>query len=77
MNKSAILAVVAFAALASTGVQADEADGSQYAHPVTTSRARADVLAEAIQKARTFSPEPAGSRIAAPLKSETARDSVR
>lgn len=69
MNSKAILAVAAFAALASTGVRADEADGSQFAAKFEGSRARAEVLAEAAKVSSTRSTEPAGSRVAAPLKS--------
>lgn len=69
MNSKAILAVAAFAALASTGVRADEADGSQFAVKFEGSRARAEVLAEAAKVSSTRSTEPAGSRVAAPLKS--------
>jgi len=69
MNSKAILAVAAFAALASTGVRADEADGSQFAVKFEGSRVRAEVLAEAQAVSATRSTEPAGSRVAAPLKS--------
>jgi len=69
MNSKAILAVAAFAALASTGVRADEADASQFAVKFEGSRARAEVLAEAATVSATRSTEPAGSRVAAPLKS--------
>ncbi|NPC58070.1 DUF4148 domain-containing protein [Caenimonas soli] len=69
MNTKAILAIAAFAAVASTGVRADEADGSQYAVKFEGNRTRAEVLAEASSVPATRSTEPAGSRVAAPVKS--------
>ena len=51
MNASKFAAVSALAILAavtSVAAQADEADGSQYAGAVTSSRTRAEVKAEAI-----------------------------
>jgi hypothetical protein len=69
MNSKAILAVAAFAALASAGARADEADGSQYAVKFEGNRTRAEVVAEASTVAATRSIEPAGSRVAAPVKS--------
>jgi len=69
MNSKSILAVAAFAAFASTGAFADEADASQYAIKFEGNRTRAEVLAEAVTVPATRSIEPAGSRVAAPLKS--------
>ena len=69
MNSKAILAIAAFAAVASTGVRADEADASQFAVKFEGSRTRAEVMAEAATVSATRSIEPAGSRVAAPLKS--------
>ena len=69
MNSKAILAIAAFAAIASTGARADEADGSQYAVKFEGNRTRAEVVAEASTVAATRSIEPAGSRVAAPVKS--------
>lgn len=69
MNSKAILAIAAFAAIASTGVRADEADGSQYAVKFEGNRTRAEVQAEAATVAATRSVEPNGSRVAAPVKS--------
>ena len=69
MNSKAILAIAAFAAVASTGVRADEADASQYAVKFEGSRTRAEVKAEAATVSATRSNEPAGSRVAAPMKS--------
>jgi Domain of unknown function (DUF4148) len=70
MNSKAILAIAAFAAVASTGVRADEADASQYAVKFEGTRTRAEVKAEAATVSSTRSIEPAGSRVAAPMKSE-------
>ena len=69
MNSKAILAIAAFAAIASTGARADEADGSQYGVKFQGNRTRAEVQADAATVARTRSTEPSGSRVAAPLKS--------
>ena len=69
MNSKAILAIAAFAAIASTGARADEADGSQYAVKFEGNRTRAEVQAEAATVAATRSIEPNGSRVAAPVKS--------
>jgi hypothetical protein len=77
MNVKTILALAAFAAVASTGVRADEADASQFAVKFEGSRARAEVMAEAAQVAANRSTEPAGSRVAAPLKSSVDVQVVR
>jgi hypothetical protein len=69
MNTKAIFAVVAFAAIASTGARADDADASQYVISFEGSRTRAEVMAEAAKVAATRSTEPAGSRVAAPVNS--------
>ncbi|MEO5670722.1 MAG: DUF4148 domain-containing protein [Ramlibacter sp.] len=69
MNTKAILAIAAFAAAASAGVRADEADASQSVLKFEGNRTRAEVMAEAAAVAVARSTEPAGSRIAAPLKS--------
>jgi hypothetical protein len=71
MNTKALLAIAAFAAVASTGVRADEADGSQYALKFEGSRTRAEVMAEAATVAATRNTEPAGSRVAAQPQSST------
>jgi hypothetical protein len=77
MNSKAILAIAAFAAVASTGVRADEADGSQYALKFEGNRTRAEVLAEAATVSATRSIEPAGSRVAAQVKSTVDAKLVR
>jgi len=77
MNSKAIIALAAFAAIASTGVRADEADASQYGVKFEGNRLRAEVQAEAATVAKTRSTEPAGSRVAAPLKSTVDTKLVR
>jgi hypothetical protein len=77
MNSKAILTIAAFAAIASTGVRADEADGSQYAVQFQGSRTRAEVMAEAATVASARSTEPAGSRVAAPVKSTVDAKALR
>jgi hypothetical protein len=77
MNSKSILAIAAFAALASTGVRADEADASQYAIKFEGNRTRAEVIAEASKIPATRSTEPAGSRVAAPLASSVDVKAVR
>lgn len=69
MNTKSILAIAAIAAAAATGAQADEADASQFALKFEGSRTRAEVMAEAAKVPATRSTEPAGSRVAAPVKS--------
>jgi len=77
MNTKAILAIAALAAVASTAVRADEADASQFAIQFQGNRTRAEVMAEAASVAATRSSEPAGSRVAAPLKSSLDAKAVR
>lgn len=69
MNSKSILAIAALAAIASTGVRADEADASQYVIKFEGNQVRAQVQAEASKVAATRSVEPAGSRVAAPVNS--------
>ena len=69
MNTKAILAIVALAAAASTGVRADEADASQYVVKFEGTRTRAEVKAEAATVSSTRSLEPAGSRVAPAMQS--------
>jgi glycerate kinase len=79
MNKStALIAIAAFAALASTAVRAESpAAESQYAASIDGSRTRAEVMAEAATVAKNRSTEPAGSRVAAPIKSTLNAATVR
>jgi hypothetical protein len=77
MNSKAILAIAAFAAIASTGARADDADASQYVINFEGSRTRAEVMAEAAKVASTRSTEPAGSRVAARVQSTVDAKAVR
>jgi len=77
MKNKSILAIAAFAAIASTGAYADEADASQFALKFEGSRTRAEVIAEAATVAAARNPEPAGSRVAAPLKTSLDSKTVR
>jgi hypothetical protein len=76
MNAKAVLTIAAFAA-ACTAARADEADASQFAIQFTGNRTRAEVIAEAARIPSTRSTEPAGSRIAAPVKSAVDREALR
>jgi hypothetical protein len=77
MNAKFLLATIAIAAAASGVARADEADASQYAIKFEGQRTRAEVMAEAARVPATRSTEPAGSRVAAPLKSSLDVQSVR
>ncbi len=77
MNSKALLAVAAFAAVASMGARADEADGSQYALKFDGARTRAEVMAEAATVPATRSTEPAGARVAARTQSTTDAKAIR
>ena len=77
MNSKAILAIAALAVVASTGERADEADASQFAVMFEGTRTRAEVKAEAATVSSTRSIEPAGSRVAAPMKSDVDPKLVR
>jgi hypothetical protein len=77
MNSKAILAIAAFAAIASTGARADDADASQYVIQFEGSRTRAEVMAEAATVASTRSTEPAGSRVASQVQSTVDAKTVR
>jgi hypothetical protein len=77
MNSKALLAVAAFAAVASMGARADEADSSQYALKFDGARTRAEVMAEAATVPATRSTEPAGSRVAPALQSTVDVKTVR
>jgi hypothetical protein len=77
MNAKFLLAAATLAVAASGVARADEADGSQFAVQFEGKRTRAEVLAEATTVAKTRSTEPAGSRVAAPLKSGLDAKTVR
>lgn len=69
MTPKSLLAIAALAAAFSGVARADEADASQFVVKFEGSRTRAEVMAEAATVPATRSMEPAGSRVAAPLKS--------
>lgn len=77
MNAKFLLATVAIAAAVSGVARADEADASQYVIKFQGSRTSAEVMAEAATVAKTRSTEPAGSRVAAPMKSSLQAETVR
>ncbi|MCG2594934.1 DUF4148 domain-containing protein [Ramlibacter sp. XY19] len=73
-----LLAIVAASAAAFSGIaSADEADASQYAIQIEGARTRAEVQAEAARVPATRSTEPAGSRVAEPVKSSLQTATVR
>jgi hypothetical protein len=77
MNSRGILAIAAFAAFASAAARADEADASQYVIRFEGSRTRAEVMVEAASVASTRSTVPAGSRVAALVKSSVDANVLR
>lgn len=77
MNAKFALALATLAVAASGVARADEADASQFAVQVESSRTRAEVMAEANAVAKTRSTEPAGSRVAAPVRSSVDTKSLR
>jgi hypothetical protein len=77
MNTKSLLALAAVAVLASGVARADEADASQFIIKFDGSRTRAEVMAEAATVSSTRSTEPAGSRVAAPLKSSVDAKALR
>jgi uncharacterized protein (DUF885 family) len=78
MNARFLLATLAIASAAASGVaRADDADASQFVIKFQGQRTRAEVMAEAATVSATRSIEPAGSRVAAPLKSSLQAQAVR
>lgn len=77
MNAKSLLALAAVAMLASGVARADEADASQFVTKFEGSRSRAEVMAEAATVSATRSTEPAGSRVAAPIKSSVDAKTLR
>ena len=69
MSSKHLLAIAAVTAAAFSGIAHAEADASQYAIQFDGSRTRAEVKAEAARVPTTRSTEPAGSRVAEPVKS--------
>ena len=79
MNKSSLLiAVVAFAALASTGVRAESpALSSQFAIQIEGNRTRAEVMSEAVAAVKNYNHVPLAGRVIAPMKSDVTTAVVR
>ena len=80
MNAKNLLAIAAIAAaFSATAAQAGEADYTSNLPQVQVQgqRDRAEVRAEAVHAARNRNNEPAGSRVAAPLQSDTTKQAVR
>jgi hypothetical protein len=77
MNAKPLLAIAALATAVSGVARADEADASQFVIKFDGSRTRAEVMAEASTVAANRSTEPAGSRVAAPLKSSVDAKQLR
>ncbi|MBC7597899.1 MAG: DUF4148 domain-containing protein [Polaromonas sp.] len=79
MNKSSLLiAVAAFAALASTGVRAESpALSSQFAIQIEGNRTRAEVMSEAVAAVKNYNHVPLAARVIAPMKSDVTTAAVR
>ncbi len=77
MNTRFLLATLAIAAAATGAARADSDDPSQHVIQFEGQRTRAEVMAEAATVPATRSLEPAGSRVAAPLKSSLQVQAVR
>ena len=80
MNKSStlLIAVAAFAALASTAVRAETpALSSQFAIQIEGNRTRAEVMSEAVAAVKNYSHIPSGSKVIAPIKSDVTTATVR
>jgi hypothetical protein len=76
-SKMLLVTIGALAAIAGTAVHADEADASQYRIQFQGTLARGAVRAEAATVTSNHSTEPAGSRVAAPLRSSLDAKAVR
>lgn len=79
MNKSSLLiAVAAFAAVASTGVRAESpALSSQFAIQIEGNRTRAEVMSEAVAAVKNYNHVPLAGRVIAPMKSDVTTAVVR
>ncbi|MGZ5180754.1 MAG: DUF4148 domain-containing protein [Ramlibacter sp.] len=77
MNAKSLLAIAAIAAAFSATAQAGEADYASNLPQFQGQRDRAEVRADGVWAAQNRNPEPAGSRVAAPLKSNVTAQAVR
>ena len=77
MKSNRLFAAAALVLLVSAGAHADDAVAPEHTKSFQGSRDRADVMAEAAQVARSRSTEPAGSRVAMPVRSNVDRALVR
>ncbi len=80
MNASKFLAVATLstlAAVASVAAHADSADAPEFAKAFAGNRLRAEVQAEAVQRASNPNFEPLGSRVAPQIASKVDRAAVR
>lgn len=77
MTRNLLAIATIAAAFAAGAAQAGEADYGSNLPQAQGQRDRAEVRAEAVQAASKFSPEPAGSRVAAPLQSQVTPQTVR
>lgn len=77
MSAKSLLSIAALAATFAGAAHADDFLQGQYAIKFDGSRTRAEVMAEAAKVSATRSTEPAGSRVAAPLKSDLKFSTVR
>ncbi|HZY17723.1 MAG TPA: DUF4148 domain-containing protein [Ramlibacter sp.] len=77
MNVKSVLTIAALSAVFSAAAHAGEADFSSNLPRFEGQRTRAEVRADAVQAVQNRNPEPAGSRIAAPVKSTLSVQAVR
>lgn len=74
--KHAVIVPVFFACVLAAPALAGEADWAEHNPKFEGSRTRAEVRAEAVRVPSTRSTEPAGSRVAAPLRTVLSREAV-
>lgn len=77
MTRNLLAIATIAAAFAAGAAQAGEADYTSNVPQAQGQRDRAEVRAEAVQAALNRNPEPAGSRVAAPVRSQVTQQSVR
>lgn len=73
----AVAALAALSAVASVGAHAGNADAPEFNKAFEGNRSRAEVQAEAVQRASTPNFEPLGSRVAPQVASSVDRATVR